>query len=203
RRVDCPFASSASPKSCMSLFGCAKRHMFGTGRRAEQYHSRSPQRPLCAKQTHAPQQRRQRNGVLNYLIGEARIPLASVAAKPQVATNRRCLAQEALRRAWMIDSLVRESRSALRHLRRGGEMRAHLLTTAAVALLAAMPAHARMMTGTVAKRRLKRRRTTAMEQQAHLDGGDPFRCVYLIAASAAALAAAMMGAAGPAARPSP
>ena len=38
-----------------------------------------------------------------------------------------------------------------------------------------------------------------MEQQAHLDGGDPFRCVYLIAASAAALAAAMMGAAGPAA----
>jgi hypothetical protein len=38
-----------------------------------------------------------------------------------------------------------------------------------------------------------------MEQQAHLDGGDPFRCVYLIAAPAAALPAAMMGVAGPAA----
>src|SRR5262249_55197636 len=69
---------------------------------------------------------RQRNGVLNYLIGVTGIALASVAAKPQVATNRRCLAQEALRRAWMIDSLVRESRSALRHLRRGAARCVHI-----------------------------------------------------------------------------
>src|SRR5262245_16412885 len=48
----------------------------------------------------------------------------------------------------MIDSLLRESRSASRHLRSGGgEMRAHLLaTTAAVALLAAMPARAQNAT---------------------------------------------------------
>src|SRR5215813_9597923 len=44
----------------------------------------------------------------------------------------------------MIDSLVSSSRSALRHLRRGASgMRAYLLaTTAAAALLAAMPAYA-------------------------------------------------------------
>jgi GNAT superfamily N-acetyltransferase len=37
--------------------GCAKRHMFGAGRRAEQYHSRSRQSRLVPKQTHTPQQR--------------------------------------------------------------------------------------------------------------------------------------------------
>src|SRR5215472_14337135 len=86
-----------------------------------------------------------RKGVLNYLIGAARIGLASVAAKSQVATNRRWLIQQALPRASMIVSLVGESRSALRHLRRGAAsgMRAYLLaTTAAAALLAATSAHA-------------------------------------------------------------
>jgi hypothetical protein len=58
-----------------------------------------------------------------YLMGAAGTGLASVAAESQVATNGRGLAQEALPRAWMIGSLVRAqaSRSALRHLRRGGE----------------------------------------------------------------------------------
>ena len=37
------------------------------------------------------------------------------------ATNRRCLAQQALPRAWMIDSLVSANRSALRESPQGGE----------------------------------------------------------------------------------
>src|SRR5262249_26276973 len=81
---------------------------------------------------------RRRNGVLNYLIGAAEIGRASVAAKSQAATNQRWLIQQALPRAWMMDSLVR-------HLRRGAAsgMRAYLLaTTAAAALLAATSAHA-------------------------------------------------------------
>ena len=63
---------------------------------------------------------RHRNDVLNYLTGTG-IGLAFVAAKPQVAPNRRCLAQEALPRAWMIDSLVSANRSALRESPQGGE----------------------------------------------------------------------------------
>src|SRR5262249_24095823 len=80
----------------------------------------SRQRPLGASNG------RHRNGVLNYLIGAAGIGLASVAAKSQVATNRRWLAQEALPRAWTIDSLASESRSALRHLRRGAAGCGHI-----------------------------------------------------------------------------
>src|SRR5262249_9996741 len=75
RRADCLLASS--PKSSMSLFGWAKRHMFGAGHRAEQCHSRSPQRPLCAKADSCPAA----------TAGTARAYLITSSARPELVSH--------------------------------------------------------------------------------------------------------------------
>src|SRR5262245_22220724 len=75
----------------MSLFGCAKRDRSKACVASAGWRSRPPRQ----QQTHTRSNGRQRNGVLNYLFRRGGFGLASVAAKPQAATNRRCLAQEA------------------------------------------------------------------------------------------------------------